>query len=242
MELSVILGIVILAILVLVVFIEIRRFSDKKRATEFIEGIGDKILEVILRTINESKPDMFDNLVDFEAFLIEAIYNNVWDFVADKANESEEVDLITKSVFKFIDKESVIRFINRILNKRGLYDTMANKYGSYSITNIMENEEDQKLQEEYSDSENYVEDSSLVKLEDAKVVEPSEEEKANLNPSKDEEEEFDINDDSMELIVEDEPEIISTKDKNGNTLYYEIGKDGKKKRVSKEYALANMEK
>ena len=41
--------------------------------------------------------------------------------------------------------------------------------------------------------------------------------------------------DAMEIIT-DKPIIVTATDKNGNTLYYEVDSNGKKKRVGKDYA------
>ena len=68
----------------------------------------------------------------------------------------------------------------------------------------------------------------------------TEEEIAAINPQREEEEDFDAEDDSMEIVT-DKKEIITTKSKTGQDLYYEVDVDGKKKRVSKEYALLHMD-
>ena len=62
---------------------------------------------------------------------------------------------------------------------------------------------------------------------------------AAINPQREEEEDFNAEDDSMEIVT-DKKEIITAKSKTGHDLYYEVDVDGKKKRVSKEYALQHM--
>jgi hypothetical protein len=105
---------------------------------------------------------------------------------------------------------------------------------------MIDDKEDEELQEEYSDQTLYVEDSSEFELPPAEEKEIPPEELAKIIPPVEEEDEtLDLEDDSVELIV-DKAEIIKTTDKNGKELYYEIDENGRKNRISKATALQKL--
>ena len=127
------------------------------------------------------------------------------------------------------------------MEQNGITDKIANDFAAYSIEKCSDSivEEDKKLEEEYSDKDQYVETSNDDELAPAEDKAHTEEEIAAINPQREEEEDFDAEDDSMEIVT-DKKEIITAKSKTGQDLYYEVDVDGKKKRVSKEYALQHM--
>ncbi len=232
-------GIVILAILIFVVVMELRKSADKKEAGKFLEDLGDEIIKIVLDTVNSSEPEEYKTLQEFEEALLENIYSNVWDFVSTKAQDSADTDVITKAIFKCINKDMVVKFITTIVENNDIKTKITDVYGVNAIENSTVEEEDKALETEYADQTQYVEESND---EDLPVAEPethSEEEVAALNPQIDEEEAFDAEDDSMEVVT-DKKEIITTTSKSGQTLYYEIDENGKKTRVSKDYALKNI--
>lgn len=236
-------GIILLIIFIGLIVFELSRKSNKKSATNFLQGLVDKILEVIVETIRNSDPDTYDSFDEFAKDVTENIYNNVWDYVSKTAQEYEEVDNITKTVFKLITKDFVINFINEIFSSKNIPSMISNRFMVYNIEKSSDKivEEDNELIEEYSDDDKYIDLVSVDELAPAEEVVHTEEELSLLNPPREEgEEEFDIEDDSMEIIT-DKKEIITVTDKNGNILYYEIDKNGKKKRVSKKYAEENMQ-
>ena len=128
------------------------------------------------------------------------------------------------------------------MEQNGITDKIANDFAAYSIEEGSDSivEEDKKLEEEYSDKDQYIETSNDDELAPAEDKAPTEEEIAAINPQREEEEDFNVEDDSMEIVT-DKKEIITAKSKTGQDLYYEVDVDGKKKRVSKEYALQHMD-
>jgi hypothetical protein len=234
-------GVVLLILIAAALFFMLRN-KDKKKAAEFIEGLGSAILDITFETIANANPsqDPDYTLADFEAELISNIYDKVWDFVSKEAEESAEIDVITKTILKYIDKDMVVKFIDKMFKEKDIQSKIMDHYriGRAGIEEKAE-EEDKDLEKEYSDQEQYNETVDEDKdLNPAEEKEPTEEEKAAINPPKDEEDEtYDPTDDSQELIPDEEatPTIVESKDKNGNTLYYEILPNGSKKRVSKAY-------
>ena len=238
---GILIGLVVLLIFVFVIVMELRKSSDKKAAINFLQDLGDEILDVILRTISETSPKDFKSLEDFNNHLVEKIYNQVWDFITEKASSDNVIDKVTKAVFTYVDGDTLVKFINDIMEQNGITDKIANDFAAYSIEECSDSivEEDKKLEEEYSDKDQYVETSNDDELAPAEDKAYTEEEIAAINPQREEEEDFNAEDDSMEIVT-DKKEIITAKSKTGQDLYYEVDVDGKKKRVSKEYALQHM--
>lgn len=239
---GILIGLVVLLIFIFVIVMELRKSSDKKAAVNFLQDLGDEILNVILKTISETFPKDFKSLEDFNNHLVDKIYNQVWDFVSEKAAGDNVIDKVTRAVFTYIDGDTLVKFINDIMDQNGITDKIANDFAAYSIEEYSDSvvEEDKKLEEEYSDENQYVETSNDDELAPAEDKDPTEEEIAAINPQREEEEDFNAEDDSMEIVT-DKKEIITTKSKTGQDLYYEVDVDGKKKRVSKEYALQHMD-
>ena len=239
---GILIGLVVLLIFVFVIVMELRKSSDKKAAIKFLQDLGDEILDVILRTISETSPKDFKSLEDFNNYLVDKIYNQVWNFITVKASSDDVIDKVTKAVFTYVDGDTLVKFINDIMEQNGITDKIANDFAAYSIEEGSDSivEEDKKLEEEYSDKDQYVETSNDDELAPAEDKAPTEEEIAAINPQREEEEDFDAEDDSMEIVT-DKKEIITAKSKTGQDLYYEVDVDGKKKRVSKEYALQHMD-
>ena len=238
---GILIGLIVLLIFVFVIVMELRKSSDKKAAANFLQDLGDEILNIILKTISETSPKNFNSLEDFNNHLVEKIYNQVWDFITEKASSDNVIDKVTKAVFTYVDGDTLVKFINDIMEQNGITDKIANDFAAYSIKECSDSivEEDKKLEEEYSDKDQYVETSNDDELAPAEDKAPTEEEMAAINPQREEEEDFDAEDDSMEIVT-DKKEIITAKSKTGQDLYYEVDVDGKKKRVSKEYALQHM--
>ena len=78
---GILIGLVVLLIFVFVIVMELRKSSDKKAAINFLQDLGDEILDVILRTISETSPKDFNSLEDFNNHLVDKIYNQVWNFI-----------------------------------------------------------------------------------------------------------------------------------------------------------------
>jgi hypothetical protein len=239
-------GIVLLAIIIFIIVVKFKSSSDKDKAKKFIENLADNLVQIMISTIGRYSPEDFEILEDFENTILSSIYEETWDYVSEIAEEDVGLDILTKSVFKYIKKDAVVDFVNELIMNRNITKDIEDIYGSYAISNSNIEEEDKKLEEEYSDDSMYLEslgDDITIEDVEGPVEEPvhSKEELESIIPPRDEDEEFNIEDDSMEIIV-DKKEIVSIKAKNGQILYYELDKNGKKKRVSKDYAMQHLSK
>ena len=233
---SIFAGLFILAILIFItLFTIVKSSGSKKKAKEFLMGLYDNLLNLMVDTIAGFDPKKYSSVEEFEATILYTIYDRCWDYVSHELESGFENNEIIKAVFKRIDKDFLIQFIDKIIEETGISDKIKNKFGCVAISSGEIEKADQEAAEHFADESQYVENSDDVKLNPAEPIVPSEEELAALNPQKDDEEEFNPEDESME-VLDDKPEIISVQDKRGRTLYYEVDSSGKKKQVSKAYA------
>ena len=233
---SIFAGLFILAILIFItLFTIVKSSGSKKKAKEFLMGLYDNLLNLMVDTIAGFDPKKYSSLEEFEATILYTIYDRCWDYVSHELESGFENNEINKAVFKRIDKDFLIQFIDKIIEEAGISDKIKNKFGCVAISSGEIEKADQEAAEHFADESQYVENSDDVELNPAEPIVPSEEELAALNPQKDDEEEFNPEDESME-VLDDKPEIISVQDKRGRTLYYEVDSSGKKKQVSKAYA------
>ena len=233
---SIFAGLFILAILIFItLFTIVKSSGSKKKAKEFLMGLYDNLLNLMIDTIAGFDPKNYSSVEEFEATILYTIYDRCWDYVSHELESGFENNEIIKAVFKRIDKDFLIQFIDKIIEETGISDKIKNKFGCVAISSGEIEKADQEAAEHFADESQYVENSDDVELNPAEPIVPSEEELAALNPQKDDEEEFNPEDESME-VLDDKPEIISVQDKRGRTLYYEVDSSGKKKQVSKAYA------
>ena len=233
---SIFAGLFILAILIFItLFTIVKSSGSKKKAKEFLMGLYDNLLNLMVDTIAGFDPKNYSSVEEFEATILYTIYDRCWDYVSHELESGFENNEIIKAVFKRIDKDFLIQFIDKIIEEAGISDKIKNKFGCVAISSGEIEKADQEAAEHFADESQYIENSDDVKLNPAEPIVPSEEELAALNPQKDDEEEFNPEDESME-VLDDKPEIISVQDKRGRTLYYEVDSSGKKKQVSKAYA------
>ena len=246
---SIIGAIVILVLIIATAYVSIRNKKDgAKEATEFMNGLCDELLKIIFDTISTISPKDYKTAEEYEVVVLNAVYDKAWDYTKNQINVKFDNSSTLKLIINIIDKNYVIKFIDSICEKSGITDKIQGTYAAYQIETTKPVEIDNKLEQEYSDKEKY--NTEEVKDEDLQPAEETvhtEEEIKALNPQRDEEEAYNPNDESMEVVDEKEetnkiveepkPNIIGIKNKSGNILYYEIDEDGKKKRVTKEYAL-----
>ena len=233
---SIFAGLFILAILIFItLFTIVKSSGSKKKAKEFLMGLYDNLLNLMIDTIAGFDPKNYSSVEEFEATILYTIYDRCWDYVSHELESGFENNEIIKAVFKRIDKDFLIQFIDKIIEEAGISDKIKNKFGCVAISSGEIEKADQEAAEHFADESQYVENSDDVELNPAEPIVPTEEELAALNPQKDDEEEFNPEDESME-VLDDKPEIISVQDKRGRTLYYEVDSSGKKKQVSKAYA------
>lgn len=236
-------GIIVLAIIIGVVTLVIKKKNNNTQAAiEFLEGLGDELLVIIVKTVKEIDPATIDSIEEFEVIVLNSIYDKTWDYVENQINTKLDDDSLMKTIMSIVDKEYVIKFIDQLCERTGITDSIQGEYAAYRLSVNKPEEQEAAMIKEYSDDEKYHEEASDEDL--APAVEPvhSEEEIAALNPQRDEEESYDVEDDSMEMIPEAEEigKVMVNKDKLGRWLFFEVDAEGKKTRLSKTEAIPRL--
>lgn len=236
-------GIIVLAIIIGVATLVIKKKNNNTQAAiEFLEGLGDELLVIIVKTVKEIDPATIDSIEEFEVIVLNSIYDKTWDYVENQINTKLDDDSLMKTIMSIVDKEYVIKFIDQLCERTGITDSIQGEYAAYRLSVNKPEEQEAAMIKEYSDDKKYHEEASDEDL--APAVEPvhSEEEIAALNPQRDEEESYDVEDDSMEMIPEAEEigKVMVNKDKLGRWLFFEVDAEGKKTRLSKTEAIPRL--
>ncbi|MBR6289438.1 MAG: hypothetical protein IKR19_08885 [Acholeplasmatales bacterium] len=207
--------------------------NGKEEAEQFLKELEEKMYLIIIECINSIDFHNFKNFEEYEKQVLAIVYQGCWDFVNQKISEAENKDLISVIAKKFLTQEFVEEFIDKILVDREVNDTLANVYGADAIQSMNDSTEDEELSEKFSDNSQYfVEESNPEDLPPVEELEHTKEEIEALNPPTDE------GDDLEEGVEEVKDRIIKITNKAGKVMYYlEDGMTGKRKQVSKQYAI-----
>lgn len=228
-------AIVIVAIAVLFVVLY-SKFGRNKKYTEaankFLTGLENKFISIICDIIDSYNFSSGKSLEEIEKDILDKIYNEIADYITDQLKKSDN-KLIALAAH-VITKEFIIEWIDKLVEKFGIKDTISTRYAAQNIKMNSEAfvEADKKLQEEF-EKEDYIDDIEGVNLNNLEEdkQEPSEEEIKDINPPTDEVV-YSDDDSSVEIVKE---EIILRHDKNGNPLYYKMDENGALKRVTKKF-------
>ena len=180
-----------------------RRAKGKEIAKIFLEGLRDNIYNNMLKVIKKFKYNNYDNLVGIETAVIKEMISSSVEYVQ---NEIIESPTLTRFAINFLyTTDTIENFVKIVVNSidvsKNIEKQLGDKYEEFVKNTIAEEE---KYTEEFKNN-NYYESDEDVKLEYTENRELTEEEKEeikNLNPQTDEEESFNKDDDSMEVIDE----------------------------------------
>ena len=229
--------VIILAVGINVLLRKNKKKYDDSAALDFLKGLEDVLTKKITNIILGTDLDKYNSLVEAESDIIKQIYDEIWDYVQEQMKIASKNDTLSAIAMKFINKDFVIKFIDTIMEKYHFADKLSTEWGDHYKKAIETAGSDTS---EYSDEKEYYSDHevSTEDLPPAEEIKPSEEDLAKLNPQTDEEsEEYNVEDSSTEL-VDPEPTIIVQRDKNNTPLFYQVDENGKKTRVTKEFAAS----
>ena len=206
--LTVIGSILILAIIIGVMIIRYKSkptIYDKDQAEKFLKGLSDAIYEKIVNIINNFDISIIESIEDFQASILIDIYNTIWDYVEGELKVAAQKDILTAMALKVLNREYVEQFLDILMKENGLVDKMWDKWNRFVEDKSGKIEEqDQSLQQQFSDPEQYNEDFDPKDLPVAEEQEIDKEEIEKIIPPIDEEPEYDEESDSSVEIVEDD--------------------------------------
>lgn len=206
--LTVIGSILILAIIIGVMIIRYKSkptIYDKDQAEKFLKGLSDAIYEKIVNIINNFDISIIESIEDFQASILIDIYNTIWDYVEGELKVAAQKDILTAMALKVLNREYVEQFLDILMKENGLVDKMWDKWNRFIEDKSGKIEEqDQSLQQQFSDPEQYNEDFDPKDLPVAEEQEIDKEEIEKIIPPIDEEPEYDEESDSSVEIVKDD--------------------------------------
>lgn len=212
-----------------------KKSGSKQEALDFLEGLADELRQLIIEilssiTIDDIKDIKNNDVEEVETFILKRIYDRTWEYVKKVVEENVETnkDFFTQAVLALLEnKEFIEKFIKELITNKGINTSINERSLELSFESARDKavktvEEDEKLQEEFSDQDKYIEE---VTDEDQTVgeyiTEPTEEELSNLNPQVDDEEELDPENDSSVEVIEDDDIYY---DKSGRARSKKTGK------------------
>ena len=200
-----------LVLLVLIVTaIVIRRSSDsykngKESATSFLASLTNTFYNSIIEIINGIDLSSYNTLIEFETDVLSQIYDKMWDFVEGQIAEAAKTDILSAVALKILNKDFLTKFIDDLIEQNQILDKIMDRWNSkIETTSESMVEEDKKLQETFSDSKQYNEESSYNDLPPVEETVIPEEELSKLNPQTDEIQDYDPETDSSVEVVEED--------------------------------------
>lgn len=231
--------VILVAILVNVLIRKNKKKYNDSAAMDFLKGLETVFCEKITAIILGTDLDKYGSLVEAEADIIKQIYDEIWNYVQEQMKIASKTDTLSAIAMKFINKDFVIKFVDTIMDKYHFADKLSAEWGDHYSNAI---ETSGSNTSEYNDENKYYsnEEVSAQDLPPAENIKPTEEDLAKLKPQTEEEDQnYDVDDNSVELVDPDPVTIVVQRDKNGVPLYYKVDEKGKKTRVSKDYVTSN---
>ena len=223
-------GLIIIAAIIAAVYIRFKtnpNAIDKNLADEFLNGLRDVFYYKMLDIVEGFNIEEYDSLEEMEVSILRDIYETLYSYTEEKMKEAAKEDIITAMALKVLSRQYIEAFLDKVMEETGIKSKIDEKCGFLFEKKAEEIEaEDKKLQAEFSDQSQYVEESNDSDLAPA---EPTIEDNSDLNPPKDEVT-YDDNSEGIEDIPE--YEIISKTTATGKVYWYKVDANGKKTRIA----------
>lgn len=172
-------------------------------AKQFLDGLKETLYNKMLDIIKNFNYEDYEDLVGIEVSIINSMTLAAKDYINNTLKQS--TDVLSILAQKVLTDEFIEKFIDTIINKIDLPGTIELQLGDkFERFNKEIEEEDKKLTDEYSDGKVYfknedeiseVEDLSIPNLEELITTNDVE-----IIPHKDDEEAFNAEDSSMEIV------------------------------------------
>ena len=144
-----IVGIVIvvgLAGLYYFVFYSKNKQKAKDAANDFLSGLADEFYKLMVKEIKEFNIEEFDfeSLEDYEANLMKAIYDMIYDYTMKKLEDASKDDILTTLAIKMITREAIEQIADTVINNgniKGLIKDTWAKYFENKVQGIEDTED-----------------------------------------------------------------------------------------------------
>lgn len=201
-------GLVLLVLIITAIVIRLSSDSyknGKESATSFLASLTNTFYNSIIEIINGIDLSSYSTLIEFETDVLSQIYDKMWDFVEGQIAEAAKTDILSAVALKILNKDFLTKFIDDLIEQNQILDKIMDRWNSkIETTSESMVEEDKKLQETFSDSKQYNEESSYNDLPPVEETVIPEEELSKLNPQTDEIQDYDPETDSSVEVVEED--------------------------------------
>ena len=199
-------GVVLVLLFGTIVYLKYRlspKQEDKEEAKNFLLQLKDDLYDLMINTIIDFDYTKYTSIAEMEIEVINSVIDTCKQTIKNAIKDSQ--DILSILVLKCLDNDMIEKFILQLIEEYAVKEKVDTKIGEIIKDRYSEaEEEDKALAEQFTDQDLYVEEEIPVKdlpPVDEIIVPPTELEK--LNPQVDEEESFNSEDESMEIVEEE---------------------------------------
>ena len=204
-------GVILVLIFGTVVYLKYRlspKQEDKEEAKNFLLQLKDDLYELMINTIIDFDYTKYTSIAEMEIEVVNSVIDTCKQTIKNAIKDSQ--DILSILVLKCLDNDMIEKFILQLIEEYAVKEKVDTKIGEIIKDRYSEaEEEDKALAEQFADQDLYVEKEIPVKdlpPADEIIIPPAELEK--LNPQVDEEESFNSEDESMEIVEETKAEEV----------------------------------
>jgi hypothetical protein len=199
-------GVILVLLFGTIVYLKYRlspKQEDKEEAKNFLLQLKDDLYALMIDTIIDFDYTKYTSIAEMEIEVINSVIDTCKQTIKNAIKDSQ--DILSILVLKCLDNDMIEKFILQLIEEYAVKEKVDTKIGEIIKDRYSEaEEEDKALAEQFADQDLYVEEEIPVKdlpPADEIIVPPAELEK--LNPQVDEEESFNSEDESMEIVEEE---------------------------------------
>lgn len=213
-------AIFIVGIIILIRYLHKKNIEKyKEEANFFLSKFKDILYSKFIDIIHRFNYRTLQNLNDIEIRLIDTMIKEGHKYINSEIEELKD-SCLSQGALKILDHDFIEKFIDTIIKNIDIFKSVEEKLGDrYKELQDTFSKEDKELNKQYSDESIYYINDKNIKLDSTTSVElvdsdenglslrgyklPSKAEEALLNKPIDEEESYNADDESMEIIGED---------------------------------------
>lgn len=199
-------GVILVLIFGTVVYLKYRlspKQEDKEEAKNFLLQLKDDLYALMIDTIIEFDYTKYTSIAEMEIEVVNSVIDTCKQTIKNAIKDSQ--DILSILVLKCLDNDMIEKFILQLIEEYAVKEKVDTKIGEIIKDRYSEaEEEDKALAEQFSNQDLYVEEEIPVKdLPPVDEITIPADELAKLNPQVDEEEAFNSEDESMEIVEEE---------------------------------------
>lgn len=183
--------------------------ENKKAADEFLQSLSDQIEKMLLEIVTKVNIKDYKTLEDLESAIFELAYADIWTFIEKQVKVAIDNKVISAVVGALVTKENVEAFIDILIKKTNIMQRAESQWAVAMSNGCKEAEAFEKEITE----KNAAYTSGNVDIEKHEQeeydVDPM---KTGINPERDEEESFNAQDESMEIVPGSEEDFEELED------------------------------